>query len=75
MSYGAPVVVSDIPANLEVGLDPQCYFPCGDIDALASRLQQMVDTPPQRLTYDMRRYDWDNIATRTAALYTALLNE
>ena len=46
MSYGAPVMVSDIPANLEVGLDPQCYFPCGDIDALASRLQQMVDTPP-----------------------------
>lgn len=75
MSYGAQVVVSDIPANLEVGLDSQCYFPCGDIDALAARLQQMVDTPPQRLTYDMSRYDWDNIATRTAALYTALLNE
>ena len=75
MSYGAQVVVSDIPANLEVGLDSQCYFPCGDIDALAARLQQMVDTPPQRLTYDMRRYDWDNIATRTASLYTALLNE
>lgn len=35
----------------------------------------MVDTPPRRLTYDMSRYDWDNIATRTAALYTTLLNE
>ena len=32
MSYRLPVVVSDIPANLEVGLPAGDYFPTGDID-------------------------------------------
>ena len=31
MSYKVPVVVSDIPANLEVGLPKEDYFPCGAV--------------------------------------------
>ena len=35
MSYHLPVIVSDIPANLEVGLKKECYFPCGNVEELA----------------------------------------
>ena len=72
MSYGAPVVVSDIPANLEVGLPEEAYFPVGDVDALAERLQAAVDNPPSRAGYDMSRYDWDAIAAQVAGVYSQL---
>ena len=45
MSYRLPVIVSDIPANLEVGLEKEAYFPVGDIAALAQKLQQNIDAP------------------------------
>lgn len=69
MSYGAKVIVSDIPANLEVGLDPADYFPTGDVDALADKLQQVVDNPPAHIHYDMARYDWDKIAAQVMQVY------
>jgi glycosyltransferase involved in cell wall biosynthesis len=34
MSWSLPVVVSDIPANLEIGLPPADYFPVGSVPAL-----------------------------------------
>jgi glycosyltransferase involved in cell wall biosynthesis len=33
-----PVIVSDIPPHREYQLDPGCYFPAGDVEALAERL-------------------------------------
>ena len=45
MSYGARVVVSDIPANLEVGLPAEDYFPVGDVDALAEKLKAVMSQP------------------------------
>ena len=72
MSYGLPVIVSDIPANLEVGLPDKCYFPVGDIDALASRLRVLCDAPVERIDYDMAKYDWDHIAKEVSDVYRSL---
>ena len=72
MSYGLPVVVSDIPANLEVGLAEECYFPVGDIDALASRLSVLCEDPLARIDYDMAKYDWDHIAKEVSDVYRSL---
>ena len=72
MSYGLPVVVSDIPANLEVGLPDKCYFPVGDIDALASRLRVLCEDPLARIDYDMAKYDWDHIAKEVSDVYRSL---
>ena len=72
MSYGLPVIVSDIPANLEVGLPDKCYFPVGDIDALASRLRVLCDAPVERIDYDMAKYDWDQIAKEVSDVYRSL---
>lgn len=72
MSYHLPVVVSDIPANLEVGLPKENYFPCGDVDALANRLQDVINKPMQRIGYDMGKYDWDKIADQVTNVYKYL---
>ncbi len=73
MSYRLPVVVSDIPANVEVGLSSECYYPCGDIDALCRCLSNVVMSPLQRIDYDMSPYDWDKIADQTMAVYKELM--
>ena len=69
MSYRLPVVVSDIPANLEVGLPKENYFPCGDVDALARKLQDIINMPMKRVDYDMGKYDWNKIAEQVNRVY------
>lgn len=69
MSYGAPILVSDIPANLEVGLPRKNYFACGDVLELTARLQEIVDTPYEKHSYDMQKYDWDIIADQVDEVY------
>ena len=69
MSYGVKVVVSDIPANLEVGLPKEDYFHCGDVDELADKLGKIIEQPLQHIDYDMSKYDWEKIADQVAAIY------
>ena len=69
MSYGVKVVVSDIPANLEVGLPKEDYFHCGDVDELADKLGKIIEQPLQHIDYDMSKYDWDKIADEVADIY------
>lgn len=72
MSYQVPVIVSDIPANLEVSLNQECYFQVGNIQELSEKLQKNMTTSYQKVEYDMSKYDWDAIAQQTAAIYLAL---
>lgn len=69
MSYGVKVIVSDIPANLEVGLDNSEYFHVGDVDALAGKLETVINSPLQHVDYDMSKYDWDKIAGQVMNVY------
>lgn len=68
MSYGLPVGVSAIPANLEVGLPESDYFPVGDTDALAALITAKLANP-SKPSYDMSRYDWDTVARDTLEVY------
>ena len=70
MSYGVPVIVSDIPANLEVGLDKNRYFKLGNIGQLATMLQENINGDCVHVDYDMSKYDWDRIADQVAELYS-----
>lgn len=72
MSYKVPVVVSDIPANLEVGLPSEDYFPCGDVDALARKLRETILQPLSSVDYDMSKYDWDRIADQVYEIYSTI---
>lgn len=75
MSWSLPVIASDIEANLEVGLEPSCYFPVGNVEALADRIRLLCDRGTERVDYAglMTRFNWDTIADRTSALYRRLL--
>lgn len=72
MSYGLPVIISSIPANLEVGLDVSCYHPVGDVDALASGLEAVATQPAHRIEYDMSAYNWDKIALQVQNIYKGM---
>lgn len=72
-SCGAPMLLSDIAANRDIGLDPRNYFPVGDVDALARRL----DRGAKDLTVDAEgvrdRFSWDRAAFDTMRVYQAAL--
>lgn len=73
MSYGLPVLVSDIPANKEVGLSPEDYFPCGDWGVLSTRLTDKVSKGGGEVQYDLSKYDWDYIAGQVYNVYKELV--
>lgn len=66
MAAGAPVALSDADANLEIGLEPQLYFPVGDIDALTTVLgsQDYAAYRSKRAAAILRENDWDEIARK-----------
>ena len=78
LSYGRRVVASDIPANLEVGLAGEHYFPLGDTDQLRARIDAAVGTPwteadAAAAVAETERFDWDDIAADTLSLYRRLI--
>lgn len=72
MSCHCNVLVSDIPANKEVGLDDIHYFKCGDVDDLKKHLADRISENRQ-FNYDMSCYDWDIIAAQTKKVYDRIL--
>lgn len=79
LSYGLPVVASDIPANLEVGLPAEHYYPLGDVEALAARLSEFAarlltsETRESRRAWVSERFDWRDIARRTKKVYQDMI--
>ncbi len=72
-SCGAPMLLSDIPANLDIGLDPRNYFPVGDVAALTDMLD--TDRAAFRIDSDAvrARFSWDRAAEDTLAVYRSAL--
>lgn len=79
MSYELPVLVSDIPANKEVNLESYRYFKCGDREALKSQMKVLLDMglpDEERTRYRQMlnmKYNWQNIAEQTVAVYEKAL--
>jgi glycosyltransferase involved in cell wall biosynthesis len=75
LSYGLPTLASDIPANLELGLSGQEYFPLRDIPAMARRMAERAAIPVDaaairsRREWIAQRYDWRSIAAATLGAY------
>lgn len=78
LSFGLPVIASDIAANVEVGLPSEQYVPVGDVAALVARLRDFVsrrsgEVPAARVQYLRSwvagRYDWKSIAGETLDVY------
>lgn len=81
LSYGLPVVASDIPANLEIGLPSECYFPLGDVNALAACIIAFYESSDSSHARAMRRdwaadkYSWPRSADQTFDVYRRLLGD
>ena len=77
LSYGLPVLASDIPANLEVGLERSSYFPMGNVQALAASMRCIINSPidarqkAERRHWVAGRFNWDLIAEQTMRVYLA----
>ena len=69
MSYGLPVIVSDIPATRLVDLHESCYFSPDDEIALAGLLEKRLNQKFSPITYDLEKYNWDTIAGETVRIY------
>jgi glycosyltransferase involved in cell wall biosynthesis len=83
MSYGRPVVVSDLPGMTEMVTDGQngYVFAQGSKDALAEQLVQVLQNERGReavaaraMEYIRQNNGWEQIGIQTAMLYRAVLS-
>jgi len=75
LSYGLNVLVSDIPANLEVSLNECHFFECGNVGVLSEHLKTLpndgVEEGYQQSISEMlnKKYNWERIAQQTIDVY------
>lgn len=75
MSLDRPVVISDIAANMDLGLPEDCYHKVGSVDDLAARLGQALDrhagqgVPAHDWSGVMSTYRWPTVAQQTLDVY------
>ena len=78
LSYGLSCLVSDIPANREVGLEENRYFKSGKVQALAVKLDEYMAKPLLQIEriaeieLVAKKYDWDGIAQKTLEVYKSV---
>ena len=72
MNYDLPVIVSDIPANREVNLPAENYFRVNKENELKEKLQKHILQGYQPVVYDMKQYNWDEIANQMIEVYQLL---
>jgi glycosyltransferase involved in cell wall biosynthesis len=80
MSYGLPCLASNIPANINVGLNQKKYFEAGNIESLKSKIMEAIKTPwsekeRNALTKMVaEKYDWKKIAEDTLQCYRTVMS-
>jgi glycosyltransferase involved in cell wall biosynthesis len=79
LSYGVPVLASDISANKEVGLEEGQYFPVGSVEALKERLRALtgetvsVEARVRGRERIAREYNWLDIGRETEGVYLSAI--
>jgi glycosyltransferase involved in cell wall biosynthesis len=68
------VLASDIPANLQVGLDVSDYFKVGNEDDLKVKILAKLSGQRERDYRELlsSKYNWDTIAGETYEIYKNL---
>ncbi len=70
MSYGLPLLVSDIPANLAIGLPAECYAKTGSIEDWVRGLHRQLDKPGAvDWSEALSHYEWRDVANKTLDVY------
>ncbi len=77
MSYGLPVLLSDIPEHQELIKDKNFLFEHGNIQSLTKKLSEILCKNPEELHNEgqknkklmQREYNWENIVKRIINVY------
>ncbi len=75
LSFGLPVLASDIPANIEVGLESQHYFKLGSVEELSKKLVLFSKKSADDVERDKikawvaKNYDWHLVRDKTLSVY------
>ncbi|WP_169738458.1 glycosyltransferase family 4 protein [Afifella pfennigii] len=72
IGYGRPLLVSDIPANRQMRLSPDNYFPVGDVAALARRMAEALEAPERFRLASHSFPTWQQVFEQTEAIYRGL---
>ena len=74
MSYDIDVLVSDIPANLQIGLNEDDYFLTGNEEVLKEKILGKLSHSTERSFGEILsdRFNWDKIASETNNIYQSL---
>ncbi|MCM8808457.1 MAG: glycosyltransferase family 4 protein, partial [Candidatus Omnitrophica bacterium] len=81
LSYGLPVLVSDIPQHKEIPLPQFRYFPCGDVEKLKEKIVELYckgisqEEKEFILEYLKENYNWDKSVKKVLEVYNSLLNK
>ena len=80
VSYGLPIITTDIPENREVVGDAALLFPYGDVEALSACLRRLLDDPAfaeslraKALARAASQPGWDEVAELTEDFYYRVL--
>jgi glycosyltransferase involved in cell wall biosynthesis len=75
MSYNVDVLASDIPANLQVGLEKTDYFKVGDENDLKEKIMVKLSQKGDRNYSELlsSKYNWDTIVGETYKIYNNLI--
>jgi glycosyltransferase involved in cell wall biosynthesis len=72
LTYRLPVLLSNIPALLDLELPSESYVPLGDEDALAVKIRDFcAESSPRQVDWSqvLSRYQWPSIALQTSRVY------
>jgi glycosyltransferase involved in cell wall biosynthesis len=75
LAMGRPLIVSDIPPHVEFNLPSQCYYPAGDVGALAAKLAEpsYEEYKAPEAAAKLATFTWDHVARQHLELYDELV--
>ena len=73
LSYSCPLVVSDIPANAEMGLPAANYFAVGDVEGLRAKIHAALATPDAFRCPTEQFAQWSDVCERTLEIYRDIM--
>jgi glycosyltransferase involved in cell wall biosynthesis len=79
MSYGLSCIASDIPANKNIDLDDDRFFPPGNIGTISEKIERYLSSEitdkEKEIQIDMIRnkYNWDVVARETIEVYESVV--
>src|SRR5262249_60529350 len=69
ISAGCPILLSNIPENMDFGLPQQSYFDPNDPAAIAAAIERALQDPKAYVANPSVYMSWDDVAARTLGNY------